>query len=85
MNFFRALLSQNGKISSNRFFALIIIVFLIISSGVVAWQTGAIPDIGMGWLGLVTALVSASLGGKAVEGFAKNKPSDESETPKEQQ
>ena len=62
-----ALSDVNGQVSSNRLLATLIILFLLITSSVVAVTTWAIPEVSQSWVYLIGIFVGGALGGKATE------------------
>lgn len=75
-NFFKSLLSQNGKISSNRFFSMLTLAYILLASIFLTVSTGAIPPIDDSWIYILGIFIGGSLGGKATDAY-KGKTTEE--------
>lgn len=75
------MLSNSGKVSSNRVCLFLIVCAVLLWSSFVVATTGAIPDLGSSWQALIAIFVGGALGGKATEAYTAVK--GEGETPNE--
>lgn len=67
--FFVEMLSNSGKVSSNRTCLFMIVVAVLGWTTFVVATTGTIPDLGASWQTMIGLFIGGSFGGKAAEAY----------------